>query len=40
MKKKEQVERKPACPIKEKAQEIERRLRRVEEGEVAHVARP
>jgi len=30
-----QGERRPACPIREKAQEGEKRLRRVEEGEVA-----
>jgi len=30
-----QGERRPVCPIREKAQEGEKRLRRVEEGEVA-----
>jgi len=35
-----QQERRPACLIREKAQEGEKRLRRVEEKEVACVARP
>jgi len=30
-----QGERRPVCPIREKAQEGEKRLRRVEEGEAA-----
>jgi len=36
----QQEKRKPACPIKGEAQEKERRLRRVEEEEVVHVAKP
>jgi len=31
-----QGERRPAHPVREKAQEGEKRLRRVEKGEVAH----
>jgi len=32
--------RRPVCPIREKAQEEEKRLRRVEEDEAAYVAEP
>jgi len=35
-----QKERRPVCPIREKAQEGERRLRRVEEEEAVQVAKP
>ena len=35
-----QQERRLACPIRKKVQEEEKRLRRVEEDEVAHVAKP
>jgi len=37
---KAQQEKRPAYPVKGKAQEGERRLRRVEGSEAAHVARP
>jgi len=37
---KAQQKRGPACPIREKAQEGEKKLRRVEEEEAAHVAKP
>ena len=37
---KAQQERRPACPIREKAQEGKRSLRRVEEDEMAHMAKP
>jgi len=35
-----QQERRLACSIRKKVQEEEKRLRRVEEDEVAHVAKP
>jgi len=35
-----QEERRPVCPIREKAQEGEKKLRRVEEGKAAHVTKP
>jgi len=35
-----QQERRPACPIREKAQEGEKRLRRVEEDKAVHVTKP
>jgi len=35
-----QEERRPVCPIREKAQEGEKRLRRVKEGKTAHVTKP
>jgi len=38
--KKERVERKLAHPVKGKVQETERKIRRTEEDEAAHVARP
>jgi len=34
-----QEERRPVCPIREKAQKGEKRLRRVEEGKAAHVTK-
>jgi len=35
-----QQERRLVCPIRKKTQEGEKRLRRVEEDEVAHMAKP
>ena len=40
MSQKMQQEGKPARPIREKAQETERMLRRAEEEEAVHVAKP
>jgi len=40
MPQKTQQRERPARPIGEKVQKGERKLRRVEEGEVAHVAKP
>jgi len=40
MPQKAQQERRPACPIREKVQEEEKRLRKVEEGEAARMTKP
>jgi len=37
---KAQQEEKPVYPVKKKVQEKERRLRRIEEKEAAHMAKP
>jgi len=37
---KAQQEERPVCPEKGKVQEKEKKLRRVEEGEAAHVVKP